>query len=340
MTSNFDELHNVEGSVRIQGERIEIDLNNAATNRDNGHFRKYCCRHNFNYRIVDDIMQHCKRVMKLDIGTASFKYSNVGTFSLICTNNSSDQDLHIDIVGYSSNVQYVMMVSDRCKTTKICQPKSIDNLDNLKDVANFLINGATQHKLWLEPQSSNLVTMIEKLPVTSDTAKYIDNGLGELFKISSNENSRYEDYDYQSKYISDCPAGTIVSTEGNVIHAGTGTSQGNIRNILFFTYSKGKKYDTDVQYTKLSVIATLMKDLWNMQNVRLDLLKLLYYCFDTTSITYQETCVGCFRHFSGMYKMLNTLDTLRENKTNNEKNVMDVLAVSYTHLTLPTILLV
>ena len=179
----------------------------------------------------------------------------------------------------------------------------------------------------MEPQS-NLVTLIEKLPPNSDTAKYISLGLGELLKISSNQNLRYEDYDYQSKYISDCPAGTIVSTEGNVIHAGTGVAEGNIRNIMFYTYSKKQKYDTDVQYTKLSVIATLMEDLWKIQNVRMDLLKLLYYCFDTTSITFQETCVGSFRKFSGLYKLLNDLNTLREknkNQINNEKDVMGVL---------------
>jgi len=170
--------------------------------------------------------------------------------------------------------------------------------------------------------------MIENLSPNSETGQYISNGLAELVKISSNRIPRSKDSDYESQYISDSFAGTIVSTEGNVIHSGAGVLGGNIRNVLFYTYTnhirKGK-YNPDVQYTKLNVLCAIIQDLWKNRDIRLDLLKLMYYCFDTTNITYQTTCAGCFTDFIGFYKLLIHLNTLDAVKRSNETNILEIL---------------
>ena len=105
--------------------------------------------------------------------------------------------------------------------------------------------------------------------------------------------SKCDCLDCESVCVSDAPAGTIVSLHGNVQHAGSGIDENNTRSILFWTHGSSS-YGTDVQHTKVTVAVTLVQELWKHSSIRLELMKLLYYCFITTGISHRETCIGCF----------------------------------------------
>ena len=69
-----------------------------------------------------------------------------------------------------------------------------------------------------------------------------------------------------------------------------------------------KKHDNETQHTKLTVAITLLKELWGHSHVRLELLKLLFHCLDTTDASHQQTRPGHFRSHRGIPKLLASLD--------------------------------
>ena len=325
---HYDELKNLKCAVAIQGKRLEIVLGKTAIDFDKGHLTKFLQSHNSSFDDLIDITSHCLNFTKLDVGEEKFKHSNMGKFSLIMTKNANDQFFHLDVLGHQKNRQCILILSERSKTTKVCRPKSRETITNTKELAEVLMigtkchsSGNRNHPNWLVP-SEKLVDLITGMSQKSVTCKNIAKGLGELFKISTaNKSKKCDCLDYESVHVSDVSAGTILSLHGNVQHAGSGIEDENTRSILFWTYGNSL-YDTDVQHTKLTVAVTMVQELWMHSSVRLELLKLLYYCFITTDLSYRQTCIGCFTSaYSGVPKLFADFNNVPDN------HVESVLAV-------------
>ena len=69
---------------------------------------------------------------KLHIGE-DFDNIKMGKFSLIMTRNPNDQSFHLDILGGDKNHQYVMLLTGKSKTTKICRPKGKEMITTKKN---------------------------------------------------------------------------------------------------------------------------------------------------------------------------------------------------------------
>ena len=142
--------------------------------------------------------------------------------------------------------------------------------------------------------------------------------------MCSSESPKSKIFDYQSICVSDAPAGTIISLQGSVQHAGSGIKADRVRSILFWTYGN-TKYSGDTQYTKLTIGVTLVQELWKNKTVRLELLKLLYYCFVTTDTSFQRTCVGCFLEYRRVSQFFTDLNDI------NKNDVQSVLTVLHRY---------
>ena len=303
-SSTFDELSNLKCCVEIQGHRIEIVLTDTAVDELKGFLNK----HRHSKLSLDNVMNHCRDFTILEVGEDNHKQKWMGKMSLIVTRNTHDQNFHLDVLG-SKMHQCVMLLSDKSMTTKVCQPKSEETIDSTERLAKILLKGAALHKTWLQ-LNLDLVNLMSKLPNNSTTKENLKLGLGELFKVSTNATStseRCEEFDFETTCVCDAPAGTIVSLDGNVQHAGSGASKNDVRSVLFWSCGD-TRYDSDSQHTKLTVAITLLKELWCHSNIRLELLKLLFYCFNTTDASYQETCPGCFQSYRGIPKLLASLN--------------------------------
>ena len=256
-------------------------------------------------------------------------HSNIGDFSLIMTKLTKDQAFHLDILGHDKMRQYVMLLSDGCSTTKVCCLDTANNVKNMSDVVRLLCEGAKSHASWLEP-SMELKEKMEKID-DKEILKMWKDGKGELFRIS--EGSEGENaspfFHAKSKHICDAPAGTIGGLHGNVIHAGSGVAEGDTRNVLFWTYSEKSKYDGNTQHTKVTVVRQLIEVLWKSSDSRsrLDLLKLLYYCFSTVNVSYQKTCTGTFVSFPIMVELLKSLNKQNQKQVDDEQRETDVLTL-------------
>jgi len=156
--------------------------------------------------------------------------------------------------------------------------------------------------------------------------------VGELLRISEGENVS-SSFRLNSKHICDAPAGTIGGLHGNVMHAGTGATEGDTRNVLFWTHSKIGACNGNTQHTKLTVVVELIIVLWKSSNfqLRLDLLKLLYCCFSTVNTSYQKTCSGTFHRFPKMTQLLVDLNKQNEKKDDHEQHKNDVLRLLESH---------
>jgi hypothetical protein len=200
-----------------------------------------------------------------------------------------------------------MILSHRSATTIVCDfcdsEYQIKTPDEFSMLMKKSIELKEQHGSIMRP-SDDLLAIINKVPADSIFSKKLSVGFGDLFRIvvkNKNDGKNIPpQFSWRSVKIDNAPVGTHYSLKGGIIHAGAGArNDGDIRILLFWTFhlKDDLPYDTDYQETKLTLIVSLAKDIWDMldsEKHKVDMLKIIWHVFETCQSSYKKTCYSTF----------------------------------------------
>ena len=317
------------GATQIQSHRQEIMLDFDKTVNDNQMqcWAKFCDNFKFEPKYMDTILNFAKQITKDDLGTNVFQNGKVDTPSLIMCKVNYNQCYHLDIMDGKMRKQYGMMVSNKGSTTMFCKPTSKEKVTNLEILTKVLKNAIVmegEEGKWMAPSDALLEEIKALPPQTSQTIRNLEEGWGDLFYICRADKIHSDNFDFVSTKVSNVPMGTYYSSEGGIIHAGSGAEHSGVRTILFWTWHSShlNKYDSNSQETKLSLMIALASEVWvelcqkeddwNSNNrtqkkclkLKKEMLRLLFYCFITMEDGYQKTCSNTFANWLGVPELI------------------------------------
>ena len=310
------------GANLIQSDRYEIRLNfknEGATQAGSYCWQDLCTTYAFDNKKMDDILKYATVRTQETMGSYIFRGGKIATPAIIFHMDKDDQTFHIDNMG-SNSKQFGMVMSHGVSTTKICKPaakKEYSKIDSCKSISKLLEKGPSliEGCEWLAP-CKELVETISNLQKESKAAVSIRSGYGELFRIGqskqklvSKNKSTETDFDWKAYSILDAPIGTHYMIDGGLIHAGAGATNRDVRIMLFWTWNEldCKEYDTDEQTTKLTLVIQIAKDAWpNLinDNLRTEMIRLIYYCFVTCDPGYQKSAASTFGNYPQIKEMV------------------------------------
>ena len=147
----------------------------------------------------------------------------------------------------------------------------------------------------------------------------MQDGWGDLFHICRADKIHSDNFDYESTKVSNAPMGTYYSSDGGIIHAGSGAEHSDVRTILFWTWHSSSltEYNVNEQETKFTLMIYLASEVWSELNdneqdwtmattskknnnvlaLKEQMLRLLFYSFITMEDAYRSTCAFTFQDF-------------------------------------------
>jgi len=308
-----DDVENHEwGGTMIQSERYEIhltfDIDQNAQERFFLCWKTICRTLNFDNKNMNNILQFAMQKTKENLGEIKYNSGTIATPALILCNTKIEQTFHLDIMG-SNTKQFGMMLSNGETSTTIFKPVSETKIAHMSSTTQLLLDGINSLCKELAP-SENLISIIHGLSDDSSIGKSIKEGYGELFRICRKYQTINNDkFDWTALNIIDAPMGTYYSVNGGIIHAGAGSTNGDVRVMLFWTWhgSGDEEYDKDKQETKLSLIVTLAMEVWPSLDkylLKKEMIQLVYYCFMTCEDGYKKTAKNTFHNYPNVVKLI------------------------------------
>ncbi len=319
------------GGTMIQSERymISLDFGNDFTKCKC--WQRFCEQVEFEEGItmMKSILDSAKQKSE-DLMGDKFSEGKLGTPALIICETMEDQGFHLDIVGKDQK-QFCMLLSTGSSSTIIAEPENTKNVSTYQEVTNLIVDEIRNYGFdWLEPCTELLEKIhgIDKYDDKSASGSKMKAGFGNLFKIHKRPQGRI--HGGKSYKFVNCPAGACFAMDGGEIHAGAGSNKGQIRTCLFWTWSdkNGSSYDKDVQETRLSMIIHIANDCWDDlegEDERMGIMKMIYYCFITSEVSYRKSAPGTFCDPS-VEKFLEDL-----NRNGTEGNIERVLKLLKDH---------
>ena len=263
---------------------------------------------------LQTILNYAKDITRSSVGEEAYKEGMIATPSLIICDTGCDQGLHLDIVGEYAK-QFGMLLSPGSDSTKICVPKSPESIDTFEKVIDCLLTSMNTHKngkveQWFSTNDTVLALQAIKSrglkrPEDSRTQTYtfetvskaIEEGFGNLMRINPinhhlDDSGQDDVLHWKRTYVKNCPPGTAYSIDGGVIHCGSGSTDGSLRLLLFWTFTRknDEPYDNDVQGTRLTLITDIISMMWKelTYKERFHALKAVTYCFYASEPNYRK----------------------------------------------------
>ena len=218
----------------------------------------------------------------------------MGTFSLICTRNDSDQAFHLDLMKPEDPSmvakQCAMNVSEGDCTPVACvfDCERTTNETDLCDVLCDSVKANEEHN-WLVPSQETEIYIKNKIKSSRHLNEILEQGFGSLFRLWSDNCTTCA--------IDDAPAGATTALESGVMHKGSGAKGKNTRSILFWTHSSTgtKSHNPDSQFSPLTLMIEIAAELW--QSLKTDVMKqemlqLVCHCFVTSDKSHRETIIS------------------------------------------------
>lgn len=296
------------GGTTIQGDRYMVSLDFEGDFGDCRCWSEFSELVKFGKEKTMKILNYARGKAEGFIGE-KFSEGSLGTPQLIICKTEEDQELHLDIVG-NGQKQFCMLLSTRSSSTIIAVPDKEENVSTFEDITELILEETQSPEyLWRQP-SQGVFDKIKGIDTQeTDSGVQMRSGFGDVFKIRRFEHGIIGG---KLRQVVNCPAGTCVSAEGGVIHAGAGSNPGSIRICLFWTWSENNEsdYGGDEQETRLSMAIIIAKDCWGTlgKEEKLEMLQYIYFCYINSEALYRKSAAATFSHQPSVEKFLKALN--------------------------------